>query len=100
MDIKELEKIVRELNYEVLDAADKFHFDFDDFGYVGFVVHSSGYELGVDFLGLNLWNSENDERSYKEGLKDAELEPLDNFLRRRTHDLLKKLSLISLWKDR
>ena len=99
IEIQEIERIVTELNQEIFETAYENKIEFDDFGFVGFSLVADGNTMAVEFLGLSLWDTEEDERSYRHDIGDDELEPLDNFLRRRAHQLFHGLSKIQLWKE-
>jgi len=91
-DIKEVDQLVRELNDEFNDAMGQVFFDY--FGHAGFLLQTDGNQTCIEFLGVVLWDSENDERTHEED----ECEPLDTYVRRESHKLLQQLNKITFWK--
>ncbi len=59
-----------------------------------FEYHSIGYTSCIEFLGIMIWNEENDERHYDEEIDDYE--PLEPFLRRKAIEIIKKVSAIRI----
>ena len=53
---------------------------------------STGYADRVDFLGIPIWSSENEER--REIGDSGEYEPLEDFLKREVKEIIASLSII------
>lgn len=62
--------------------------------YFNIVATSNGFCTRVSFIGIELWNSEDDQREYIED-KD-EYEPMETYLRRTINEELVKLRMISV----
>jgi len=77
----ELEDAVNQLEYEISDTSGESYFNIS--------VTSNGYQRMVEFVGIILWDSDN----------DSELEPnesIDDRLRTRLNEELKKLKMIKI----
>ena len=58
-----------------------------------FELRSIGYAEIIEFMGMQLWNSDNDEREYvNEGTPDEDYEDLEDFIRKRATIICKELS--------
>lgn len=89
--IEEVKKAVLKLNDEIyFDLEDCV--DFED-GLIAFTFNSNGNVIIVKFLGIDLWNSENDERY--EINKDMIYEPLEGFLRREANRMIRMIEKLS-----
>ena len=83
---QEIIDAVRELNAEIYDRT--------KLEYVGFKANTDGMTFGVEFVGICIWNDDDDERAFDE--EKNEYEPLVPFLRRRAIEEILKLS--SIWE--
>lgn len=83
---QEIIDAVRELNAEIYDRS--------KLEYVGFKANTDGMTFGVEFVGICIWNDDDDERAFDE--EKNEYEPLVPFLRRRAIEEILKLS--SIWE--
>jgi hypothetical protein len=89
--IQEALKLVESLNNETfldgvsLECIEPFNFE------------SNGYQCKISFLGIALWDDDNDDREWLED-NDDEKEPLRNFIIRETKkvlaDINKRVALI------
>lgn len=80
--IEQINRIITILNNEFFqeDYNGKYS------GYSPYTYSSDGYTCIVKFMGIDIWNSEDDEREFYE---DTNLyEPLEYYLRRETKKLL------------
>ena len=80
---------------EIEDAVNNIDQDiFESTGceYLNITVRSNGFIQIVDFVGIRIWNSEDDER--EDINMDGDKEPIETFLRRRIKEELRKLLLI------
>lgn len=84
---QEIIDAVRELNAEIYDRT--------KLEYVGFKANTDGMTFGVEFVGICIWNDDDDERAFDE--EKNEYEPLVPFLRRRAIEEIAKLS--SIWEN-
>ena len=55
---------------------------------------SDGYYQVIEFMGITLWNDDDDMREYDE--EEDDYEPLEPFLRKRINSIMQTLSLIKL----
>jgi phage-related protein len=78
---EEVIKVVRELNEEMEneDISESFFF----------VAHTDGNCSVIEFIGSDLWNSEDDDREFFEDKN--EWEPLVNYIRRKRDELLSNI---------
>jgi hypothetical protein len=89
MDIKDIEKIVWDLNCEYGYLTESIFQTLNPIK-----VYSDGNNIGVDFFDKNIWWSDVDERNF-----DIDgYEPLEGFLRKRITKLCKDLSKVNLIK--
>lgn len=86
-ELKELLDAVENLNYELWDKIEPDTWNF------GFSYSTNGNVDNVDLFGLSVWDSENDERLYLDEINNKR-EDFETFLRRRTNEMLDKLSLV------
>jgi len=85
--IKEIEQAVQSIEEDIFEQTDAYYFNLS--------VKSNGFCQKVDFLGIELWSSEDDMREYID--EDEErYEPIEKFLRRELMNQLKKLQLINV----
>jgi len=90
MDSQIISEIVEELNIEIFEKlGEKIHGDYPfEFMYV-----TNGMAEGVEFLGITIWNSEDDGREYiNENTPAEDYEPLEDFLRREATKICKMIS--------
>lgn len=86
--IKELEKAVLSIEQDIFEQTGGVE-------YFNISVKSNGFCQRVKFIGIDLWNSEDDMRRYVN--KEEELlEPIEDFLRRELMIELKKLQKIKV----
>ena len=80
----EITAIVTELNQELFEKIDR--------DTTLFVYSSTGYVDFVEFAGVVLWRSDEDERDYLDEEEVEDLEPLQPFLRRMAGSRVRELS--------
>lgn len=99
--IEEIKKVVETLNYELYDKLENLN-DYEE-GLIEFIFKSNGNIIIVEFLGFDLWNSENDERDEFcsqcncRNFEDpntccreySDYEPLEGFLRREANRMIR-----------
>ena len=81
MDIKEILDIIWELNCEA----------YDYFGEDLFTAKTDGNTILINFLGVCIWNSDDDMREYTE---EDEYEPLSKYITREAHKIIRKLNSV------
>ena len=86
--ITELEKIVAEIEMDIHEATGKDHFNV--------LVSSNGSCIIIDFIGIRIWDSENDDRDYIDDGHNHIYEPIRNFIRARINEEIEDLSKIVL----
>lgn len=84
-DIIEIIDVVNTLEQEVYETTDN--------EYLNFKVITNGVYTGVEFIGIALWNSEDDERGFND--KTNKHEPFEEYLRRRLNEELSTLKLLN-----
>jgi len=96
--IKEIIDIIEKLNAEIYEKVGEDLFN--EFPYINLSLVTDGYAECVDFLGMTLWNSDNDEREYVgEGVFE-DYEPLEGFIRKQVDVLINGLfKIIKKEKD-
>ena len=67
----------------------------DDEGIALFEYHSSGWADAIDFLGEQIWSSEDDQRKYL-GEELDEYESMEPFLRRKANEILAILTQLTI----
>ena len=93
MNPTEIVDLVEELNCELYDKLEGS--PFADEIYVSY--NSIGWGEIVEFLDVQIWSSENDERGYiNEGQPDEDYEPLKPFLIKRINELCKIIGTVEL----
>ena len=85
--IKEIEHAVQSIEQDIFEQIGVEYFNIS--------VTSNGFSRFVKFIGIDLWNSDDDMREYVDK-DETEYEPLETFLRRQLNDELKKLRLIKV----
>ena len=88
-DIKDIEDAIYSIQVDIIDSNESF-----DEGDIGISLSTNGFATVVDFCGITLWCSENDDREYTE-MTDL-FEPFEPFLRRKLKELLDKFKLIEI----
>jgi hypothetical protein len=86
-DVKQIDGIIFSLNREIARQTESSATMLQPLVFV-----SDGDSQGIKFLGLSVWNSDEDEREEKDG----ELEPLEGFVRREVQELIETISNIKL----
>ena len=82
MDYNKLIEIVNVLEQDVYEKTEGIE-------YLNFEVVTNGFATMVNFIGLTIWNSEDDEREYCE--ETDSYEPMEKHLRRVLNNELDKL---------
>ena len=93
-DLKEVYEIIAELELDVIDHVGDQESIFD-----AFELYSNGFCIIVEFLGQEIWNSENDERECQNQCIDEDeviYEPLEPYLRTRTNEIISAISELNL----
>ena len=80
--------IIEKLNTEMYSSG-----QFDDLEFIEY--RSNGYVEIIQFLGQQLWSSDNNQRFYLDAKNDVR-EDMESFLRREVNILIKGLSTIRL----
>ena len=88
MKINVVDDIVYKLQCEAMDSIDD-----EDLIYTVFELHSNGFCMIINMLGIQIWNSDADDREFRDGEVD-DYEPLEPFLRKRANVILDKLKLV------
>lgn len=82
---------------ELVNAVNNIEFDIydqtDGVEYFNITLKTNGYVDIIEFLGVQVWNSEDDMRNYDD---KGEYEPLEQYLRREINNEISKLSKIKL----
>lgn len=86
MKIEEVSNIIWELNCEAYE-----YFEEDCL----FSLKSGGNTILVNFLGVNIWNSDDDMRGYIDEDNQEEKEPLDQYLTKEASRIINKLDFIN-----
>lgn len=88
---------------EAIDAVAKINGDIQEqteedssTTYIFLVLKIFGEETIVEFAGINIWSSENDEREYEDDGKDIIYGPLEHYLRREINKMAQSISRIKL----
>ena len=89
MDILELEQAVNNIEQDISDTA-------NGVDYFNITLTSNGFVQIVDFIGLSIWDSEFDNRSYGDEGDESTREPIEPHLRKLLREELKKLSCINI----
>ena len=85
--IEEIEKAVNSIEQDIFNSTKGVE-------YFNMTVKSNGFVQIVDFIGIQLWNSEDDMR---EDINDSgDKEPIESYLRRQLNEELSKLKLIDV----
>ncbi len=85
--IKEIEKAVANIEQEIFDSTEGVE-------YFNVSLYSNGFEIGVKFIGITIWSSEDDMRN---DINDnGDKEDIEVYLRRAIKSELLKLSKISI----
>ena len=87
VEIKEILDVVTILEQEAYEASD------GKTEYLNFEVITNGNCTLVNFIGINLWNSEDDDRGFDD--KTNKYEPFEGYLRRRLNEELSILKLLN-----
>ncbi len=87
MEFEEIAKTVRGLNEEMYEQCVCEE-------YVYLIFHSNGDSIRIEFLGVPIWSDDDDERGYN--ADTDKYEPLEDFLRREIHEMIKPLKKINL----
>jgi len=90
MNSRIITEIVEELNIEIFEKlGEKIHGNYP----FEFMYFTNGIFEIIEFLGMQIWNSDNDEREYINVNTPAEdYEPLEDFLRREATKICKMIS--------
>jgi hypothetical protein len=86
--IEELEKAVMSIGQDIFEQTGEVE-------YFNITVESDGSCQQVKFIGIYLWNSDNDMRKYVDENEEI-YEPIEDFLRRELMNELKKLQKINV----
>ena len=89
MKPNEIVDLVEQLNYELYDSCKNL---VENYG-LCFEFKTCGYVHCIEFLGMVVWNSEDDPRDYTE---NDEYEDLEVYLRRISQVILEKLCKVKL----
>ena len=85
--IKEIEEAVNNIEKEIFNSTKGVE-------YLNMTVKSNGFVQIVEFIGIQLWNSEDDMR---EDINDkGDKEPIELYLRRQLNQELNNLKLIDV----
>lgn len=87
LDYKEIIDIVEDLQYEIYESTGGIEY------YLLDATFCNGVCI-INFLDIQIWNSEDDMREYIE--EEDEYENLEKYLRREINQEIQKLSLIKL----
>jgi len=85
--IKEIERAVNSIEQDVFEQTGVEYFNIS--------VLSNGFCQQVSFVGIELWNSNDDMREYVDE-NEEQYEPIEDFLRRTLRNELKKLQSINV----
>ena len=85
--IIELEQAVNAIACDIYDSVDCEYFDL--------TVKSNGLMYIVEFIGLQIWNSDDDMRDYIDEEEDIRV-PIEDHLRKVIRDELRKLNMIKV----
>ena len=88
MDTREVEAAVAAIAQDIYDTTGGVE-------YFDLILSTDGRMSMVDFIGIRLWSSEDDDREYTG--EDDERVPIEYHLRSRLNEELLKLRLISVW---
>ncbi len=86
-EIKEIERAVNSIEQDVFEQTGVDYFNIS--------VLSNGFYQQVSFVGIELWNSDDDMREYVDE-DEEQYEPIEGFLRRTLRNELKKLQSINV----
>ena len=84
-DYNKLVEIVNVLEQEVFEQTEGIE-------YFNFEVVTNGFATIINFIGLQIWNSEDDDRNYYD--ETDSYEPMDKHLRRILNTELDKLRML------
>jgi hypothetical protein len=87
MESKEIIEAIADLNCEIYDQIE------NDYIYLEYSTNS--FSDIIDFLGIQIWNSENDERRYIDEENDVK-EDLEIYLRKEINKIIDELQKIKL----
>lgn len=85
MEHNELVEIVNCLEIEVFEQTEGVE-------YLNFELTTNGFYTMINFLGITIWSSENEEREYDE--ETDSYEPMEVYLRRALNEELDKIRKI------
>lgn len=88
IDIEELESAVYNINYDIVKSS--------NFKCFLMSVQTTGKTQYVIFIGMELWNSDDDMRKFTD---DGEFELIENYLRRAVNEELEKLKEIKISEE-
>ena len=91
-DNRETIELLYELNQELFD---KLGQDIYDNYPIRFEYNTDGLEDAINFLGMQIWCSANDEREYiNENTPAEDYEPLEDYIRREATKICKLFSIL------
>ncbi len=93
--LNDMEAMVRQLEFEIYEQTECEYFNIS--------LITNGLVIIIQFIGIEIWNSENDDREEFENddKTDCYYEDLEGFIRKRIMDEIKKLNKIdvSTWEE-
>ncbi|MDC1406068.1 hypothetical protein N8314_00775 [Akkermansiaceae bacterium] len=89
-------KMINEIENTIQGIADDIY-ETSNIDYFDITFHSNGYQIIVKFIGVDIWNSDDDMREEVNDYGDKE--ELDTHLRRMITLELSKLSMINLYRE-
>jgi len=88
MNIQTLEEIIMSIEEDIFESSGGVE-------YFNITYTSNGYTVIVEFLGIMIWNNDDDERDYIDEEKDIKV-PLEGWLRKRIMEEIEKIKKIRL----
>lgn len=88
LDLNLLDEFVFQLGCEIVDQTGN-----DE---LSVVLSTNGFGTVVEFLGVTIWSSEDDERSFVDDGHMEDYEPLEPFIREQINKMVKTLAKIKL----
>ena len=94
---KETVELIEELNSEIFEKLGEKTFGNYPFG---FFLATDGIEEYIEFLGHQIWSSQDDERNYiNENTPEEDYEPLEDYLRREASKICEMIGKLNFEQD-
>ncbi len=88
METKEIEDAVKSIEQDIADSSGVEYFNM--------TLTTNGFCQRVDFIGVGIWDSDSDERTYADENDETTIEPIEQHLRRVLREYLSTLGLIKV----